>query len=815
MANEKYSEALVLQEMRCGLGCNDFGSVFPQGDVPAVAALQELLKKAGGKPAACALGDFSQGGSGKARPEFIVTFDADPDTIMVVECKKSERMHSSPRRDRPRDFAVDGALYYAKFLKEGYNVVAVAVSGTTRDKCRVGTFYWPKGQADFAEWPRLNILLEPANYLRYLHGERIARRYSIEEIRQTAIRMSNALRVAKVTANDKPIFIAGILIALQDADFERSYDRAVSLRMLTNQIGDAISEVLRGADVKQDRIDNILNTFRNVASLHHFNATPMGEDYSLRWYIQELDLKIRPMMNVSDSSIDALGEFYSEFIKFSNGDDGKALGIVLTPQHLTDFMCDVSGLGKDSRVVDICAGSGGFLVTAMSKMFRDANPDEMQRIRREGLYGIEADPHIYTLCVANMIVRRDGKSNMHYGSCFDDALLEELRGKNIDVGLINPPYSQGDHNELEFVERLLSVLTPRGVAVAVVPINCALGTTCRETRERLFAHHTLDAVFSMPTEIFNPAASAPPCVMVWTAKVPHDPARKTFFGYYRDDGFVKRKKLGRIDAYGKWPGIKAEWLDLYRNRTERPGRSVLHSVTHSDEWCAEAYMETDYSALDDSRFISKLRDYAAFKVAHSDPEVPMTFSTGPASPRRLALAPGESAWKPFELGRLFRIEKGKRLTKADMVPGEIPYIGATDSNNGVTAHIANDEHLHEAGTISVSYNGSIAEAFYQERKFWATDDVNVLYPKTALSPHAAMFVCTIINMEKYRFCYGRKWDRELMERSTVRLPSTPGGEPDWKWMEDYIKGLPYSAALATPSDSLSSTKQSQKEKNNA
>lgn len=390
------------------------------------------------------------------------------------------------------------------------------------------------------------------------------------------------------------------------------YDRATSLKVLTSQIKDAITEVLQNADVKQDRIDNILNTFKNVASLHHFRTTPMGDDFSLRWYIQELDMKIRPMMSSSDSSIDALGEFYHEFIKFSNGDDGKALGIVLTPQHLTDFMCDASGLHKGSRVVDICAGSGGFLVTAMSKMFKDANPEEMQAIRREGLYGVEADPHIYTLCIANMIVRRDGKSNIHYGSCFDETILSDLRSRNIDIGLINPPYSQEDHNELEFVEKLLSVLTPHGVAVAVVPINCALGTTCREVRERLFVSHTREAVFSMPTEIFNPAASAPPCVMVWTAKVPHPKGKKTFFGYYRDDGFVKRKKLGRVDAYGKWEAIKAQWLDLYRNKTEKPGFSVLHEVAHTDEWCAEAYMETDYSTLTDDVFIRKMKEFIAF-----------------------------------------------------------------------------------------------------------------------------------------------------------------------------------------------------------
>ena len=618
MANEKFSEDFVLKEMRCNLGENEFGKVYPQGDVPEVSIIEKLLKKAGGKPKECDIDDYTQGGRGKAKPEFILTFKKDSSTIIVIECKRSIKSHESENRNKPKDFAVDGALYYAKFLKERYNVVAIGVSGSKKDESKVSTFYWQKGHDEFKELTKLNILLEPNNYLQYLKGEKISRQFSLEEIRQTAINMSNSLRVAKVTANDKPIFIAGILIALHNEEFENLYTQAPTLKALKWNISSAISEVLGEAEVKQDRINNILNTFDNVASLHHFKTTPMNEDYSLRWYIQELDMKIKPMMNNSDSSIDALGEFYHEFIKFSNGDDGKALGIVLTPQHLTEFMCDVSGLNKKSKVVDICAGSGGFLVTAMSEMFKKANPSEIQKIREEGLYGVEADPHIYTLCIANMIVRRDGKSNIHYGSCFDTKIANELRKKNIDVGLINPPYSQDDYNELEFVEQLLSILTTRGIAVAVVPINCALGTTCKEVRERLFKKHTLEAVFSMPTEIFNPAASAPPCVMVWTANVPHPEDKKTFFGYFRDDGFVKRKKLGRIDAYGKWEEIKKKWMNLYQNKIEEPGYSVLHTVTHTDEWCAEAYMETDYSTLCDEVFIRKMRDYAAFLVQSED-----------------------------------------------------------------------------------------------------------------------------------------------------------------------------------------------------
>ena len=161
-------------------------------------------------------------------------------------------------------------------------------------------------------------------------------------------------------------------------------------------------------------------------------------------------------------------------------------------------------------------------------------------------------------------------------------------------------------------------------------------------------------------------------------------------------------------------------------------------------------------------------------------------------------APGALAvsdWKVFALQDLFTIRKGQRLTKANMKPGTMPYIGASDTSNGVTAHIGQDP-IHKGGTISVSYNGSVAEAFYQPVDYWATDDVNVLYPKGfLLTPATALFICTIIRMEKYRFNYGRKWHLERMRDSIIKLPVTADGTPDWAFMEQYIKTLPYSSQL--------------------
>lgn len=150
-----------------------------------------------------------------------------------------------------------------------------------------------------------------------------------------------------------------------------------------------------------------------------------------------------------------------------------------------------------------------------------------------------------------------------------------------------------------------------------------------------------------------------------------------------------------------------------------------------------------------------------------------------------------SEWGQFVLDDLFIVKKGKRLTAEQQTDGTTPYIGAIDSNNGVANHIG-QHPIHEGNTISLSYNGSIAEAFYQPEPFWATDDVNVLYLRPEqgeLNPSVALFVCTVLRREKYRYSYGRKWTKEAMEATKIRLPATPEGKPDWQWMEGYIKSL--------------------------
>lgn len=146
-------------------------------------------------------------------------------------------------------------------------------------------------------------------------------------------------------------------------------------------------------------------------------------------------------------------------------------------------------------------------------------------------------------------------------------------------------------------------------------------------------------------------------------------------------------------------------------------------------------------------------------------------------------------WQPFTFESLFDVVKGSRLTKADMKEGNIRYIGATAFNNGITNYIGNNEETHPAGTLTVCYNGSIGQTYYQDKEFWATDDVNVLYPKFSMNKYIALFLAPLIRSVGRNYAYTDKWKIEDMKSSIIYLPVNEQHQPNWEYMEQYMKSI--------------------------
>jgi hypothetical protein len=143
----------------------------------------------------------------------------------------------------------------------------------------------------------------------------------------------------------------------------------------------------------------------------------------------------------------------------------------------------------------------------------------------------------------------------------------------------------------------------------------------------------------------------------------------------------------------------------------------------------------------------------------------------------------------FKATDLFDIKKGKRLTKADMIKGNINFVGSSASNNGITARIGNKEYLHPAHTFTVSYNGSVGEVFLQDEPFWASDDVNVWYPKFPYNQRVIEYIMSVVRRLKDKYSYAAKWTLDKMQAEILELPIKSDGTPDFDYMERYIRAI--------------------------
>lgn len=616
MANERQTEALVRDRLRALDYYHQDNGITVEEQKSEIAKVKTLLSKA------------SKNAKGNAGyPEFIISNRKDTAFLIVFECKPDVKKHESPARDKPVEYAVDGALHYAKHLAKQYTVLAVAVSGTTASSMKVSNFLIPAGATEAKELanesglPVTNIIAYDDYYrlasfdpdvAKKRHSDLLAFSKELHELIWTK---------AKISEEDKPLLVSGTLIALMNAPFMKTFGALPAEDVQEAWLG-AIKKELDKADIPQAKKDTMLQPYSTIAVNPNLGKpdSKTAKEYPdgvFKEIINRICDNVWPYINVYHD-FDVVGQFYGEFLKYTAGDK-KALGIVLTPRHVAELFSLIANVGPESKALDICAGTGGFLISAMQQMLKKAvTEEERTDIKRNRLIGIENNPKMFALAASNMILRGDGKANMHQASCFDDAVIRSIKKLKPNVGMLNPPYAQSksdaELHELYFVKQILECLEPGSMGIAIVPMSCAISPN--PVREELMKHHTLDAVMSMPQELF-PQAGTVTCIMVWIAGKPHaESGRKTWFGYWRDDGFVKTKHKGRIDQNGVWSGIRDRWVEMYRNREVRAGESVMQLVTANDEWCVETYMETDYSALTEIDFQHAVRKYLMFQLVN-------------------------------------------------------------------------------------------------------------------------------------------------------------------------------------------------------
>lgn len=436
----------------------------------------------------------------------------------------------------------------------------------------------------------------------------------------------------------------------------RDYWNGLSPKQIRSGIEDTLTDLLDGSDNKTLKIDLLQKNILNNQKIKNLSTTDWTD------VLIEIVGNIYKYINTDSSEgQDILNLFFIAFNKYTGKADKNQ---AFTPDHITNFMCRVTGVNKDSRIFDGCCGSGSFLVQAMVMELADVNRQKIteeekkelrKKVAKQHIYGIEIEEKAFGLATTNMLIHGDGNSNIKKASLFDSESF--IKEANPDIILMNPPYNakpitipkeykdnwKKDAKEdptkgfvfLKYISDILVKINQERInrgegkkeikTAILLPVSAAIGTSSfiSNMKKELLKENTLDAVFTLPNEIFYPGASASACCMVFTLGRPHINAdgtvNKTFFGYYKEDGHKKKKNLGRIEQFDKdnnsiWKQIEDKWLEYYRNKTIKDGISAMQVVSGDDEWLCEAYMKTDYSKLCEADFQKTLNNYLAYQI---------------------------------------------------------------------------------------------------------------------------------------------------------------------------------------------------------
>lgn len=778
MTNERLTENIVREHFR-----NDsmFTSVQFEEQISSKPIIDKLLQNA------------SKRGVGKGYPDFLITAKSEPKLVIIIECKADVSRHESKTRRNYEAYAVDGVLLYSDYVSEQFNVLSLAVSGIEKDAIKVSYFIQRVGEE--AERIFGNKLISLEDIFAGVNQDKIKRSQQYEDLLLYSRDLNNLLHELKIKEDKRSLLVSGILIALKNRDFYRDYPAISSNGILAQTLVSTIQKQLENEALEDKKIANLMENY-SFLQTHPSLVNPKDSSKVLKNLLDDIDEKINGYVRTY-KYFDILGQFYIEFLRYSNADKG--LGIVLTPPHIADLFCDLINIRSDDIVYDNCTGTAGFLVSSMKKMIEQCQgvKEQENKVKNCQLFGVEYQPEIYPLAVSNMFLHGDGKSNILNDNCFDGDVIARIKSKKPTVAFLNPPYKSDkkkDQEELNFILNALSCLEKHGRCVAIVPMSCMLAEKGKRInlKEQILKNHTLEAVFSMPDELFfNSKVGVVSAVIVIKAKVPHATNHYTFLGYLKNDGFTKRKEKGRFDYRKKWESIKNYWLDIYNKKETIAGMSVIKKISAIEEWCAEAYMETDYHFLTSTYFEKTLLDYSSYLFSN---QKILQAKSDSLCANVSNLSTG--SWGIFCLGDLFDITGSKTtppLEFEDIPGGKYPYVTTSAINNGVKGFYNKFTESGECITVDSAINGY---ASYQKDSFTASDHVEKLILRNyKLNPYVAMFLVTILNNERYRYNYGRKPSQSRLKISSIRLPVKNENEPNWQFMESYIKSLPYSSNL--------------------
>ena len=261
---------------------------------------------------------------------------------------------------------------------------------------------------------------------------------------------------------------------------------------------------------------------------------------------------------------DVMAIFFNEFNRYKKKSES---GQVFTPDHITGFMYRLIDVDKNDLILDACAGSGSFLVKAMSNMIRESggvNTRKAKKIKAKQLFGIEFDREIYALACANMLIHKDGKTNLAHLDARTETAGRWIQETGATKVLMNPPY-ENKFGCMKIVENVLNNVG-RGTPCAFILPDKKLEKTSKGQMSRILRNHRLVKVVKLPENLFF-GVGVTTSIFVFESGRPQD-GKKFFAVNIEEDGLVTVKNKGRHDVYGRWPALEEYWVDAIARRDD-------------------------------------------------------------------------------------------------------------------------------------------------------------------------------------------------------------------------------------------------------
>lgn len=548
----------------------------------------------------------------KGYPEYII-YDDQESILIVIENKKDVKKHIFNDIDSKVDeYAVNGALWYAEKLKVKFDVIAIGISGNSIEELKIDTYAWKKNADSFSnlnlhEVKNINSYRDILKKVTVLeHSED-----GLLELNNEAQDINNFLRDYLGVIEHERLYVLGsILFALEDPIFRMSYAQVNNDSDLSVFIYQTIERKVKGASLQNK--DIIINELKSVLlSLKTAEKEKVREIFP-NGVLLELVKKVDNVLfdYHKNSQLDMISTFFNVFLSYSTS-GGSDLGIVLTPPHITKLFSDIANINLSSKILDICAGTGGFLTTAWKKIILNPNYSytEKEQFRKNNIYGVEKEKSVFTIIALNMFLNRDGRSNLFHGDCF--SLKDKLKQYECNVAFLNPPYSDSVYSEISFVELALDVLLPNSIGVAIIPINAVSSRTKKHSnitavKKRLLQKHDLLASIQMPSNLFYPKGTETIILVFKTGVSNHG---TTWFAKF-DDGYelIKHQK-------SRTPSKKSKekynlFLNTYRSFNET-SFSFNKLINEEDQWVYTVLKDEEYS-IDLSDLQETVNEYISY-----------------------------------------------------------------------------------------------------------------------------------------------------------------------------------------------------------